>query len=412
MKRTKQRFYISFRRALKRIAVQAAACTAVVGLLCACAAQPARTESGMARYDYPVQIGEVTISQSPARVAVLSPSLADVVTGLGSVYELKLAVRSEDCTAEALSVLPSAGGAQNPDVAMLEQEQVELVLASQPLNEEAQRQLDEKGIATLILPDATTREELIMLYINVASALAGGKSGYEAGQKRAESLLKALDDIKRLIPQEESMVTAGYIVNEQGEFASDASFAGKLFEYAGAVNIAADGGVMTAQELETAGVQYLFCAPGLKETLETSEPFAGLEAVQQGRLIELNEGQMQWQGPVTVLDTVIRMAAAMHPSLESEGLLTPSQPEEETSSGESVLERPQQVDSSSSRQDILILQNRLIELGYMQPPGDGFYGYWTKATVSEFQKRAGLEQTGIADQTTMDILFSADAPTA
>ena len=57
-----------------------------------------------------------------------------------------------------------------------------------------------------------------------------------------------------------------------------------------------------------------------------------------------------------------------------------------------------------------MLQDRLIELGYMQPPGDGFYGYWTKATVQEFQKRAGLEETGIADEKTMERLFAADAP--
>lgn len=377
--------------------------------LSACSPKPANTESGAAEYDFPVQIGEVTVSESPSKVAVLSPSLADIVVSLGSVYELKLAARSEDCTAGELSVLPSAGSAESPDVETLKNLGVQLILTELEPSQELAESCSDAGIQILVLTKATTREELTALFTSVGSALGGAKTGYRAAERRIANLLSALDDIQRLIPKDGASVTAGYVINAEGEFASDSTMTGKLLAYAGAVNIAADGGTLAADELATADPDYIFCAKGLKDELIQREEFSSLNAVVNERIYEIDGALMENQGS-SMLDAVIELAGTMYPQLKTEGLIASSSSQEASSDAESAADRPARVDADSSRADILVLQDRLIELGYMQPPGDGFYGYWTKATVQEFQKRAGLEETGIADETTMNRLFADDAP--
>lgn len=393
----------------RRIARAAGFFLGAMMLFSACSPKPANTESGVAEYNYPVQIDEVTISESPSKVAVLSPSLADIVTSLGSVYELKLAARSEDCTADGFSVLPSVDGAESPDVEALKTAGVQLVLTELEPSEELAKSFSDAGIQVLVLPKATTREELTTLFTTIGSALGGAKTGYTTAQRRVSSLLSALDDIQRLIPNSDAGVTAGYVINAEGEFASDSTMTGKLLAYAGAVNVAADGGTLSADELATANPDYIFCAKGLKETLTQQKGFASLAAVVNEKIYEIDGALMENQGS-SMLDAVIELAGTMYPELKTEGLISPTSSQEVSSDTSSAAARPARVDANSSRADILALQDRLIELGYMQPPGDGFYGYWTKATVQEFQKRAGLEETGIADEKTMERLFANDAP--
>lgn len=56
------------------------------------------------------------------------------------------------------------------------------------------------------------------------------------------------------------------------------------------------------------------------------------------------------------------------------------------------------------------LQTRLADLGYLSSEIDGNFGNKTKTAVQLFQKTAGLEVTGIADEQTQIALFAEDAP--
>ena len=58
---------------------------------------------------------------------------------------------------------------------------------------------------------------------------------------------------------------------------------------------------------------------------------------------------------------------------------------------------------------VAALQTRLNELNYSAGVADGIYGNGTFAAVKEFQKKNGLETTGIADVETQGVLFSDDA---
>lgn len=55
---------------------------------------------------------------------------------------------------------------------------------------------------------------------------------------------------------------------------------------------------------------------------------------------------------------------------------------------------------------IVMLQNRLIQLGFLNGAADGVYGQDTATAVEQFQKFNSLEQTGVADAATQTLLFS------
>jgi len=60
----------------------------------------------------------------------------------------------------------------------------------------------------------------------------------------------------------------------------------------------------------------------------------------------------------------------------------------------------------SKGNDVINLQNRLIELGFLSGTADGIYGDKTKAAVEAFQDSNGLAITGLLTETEIDLLYS------
>ena len=73
---------------------------------------------------------------------------------------------------------------------------------------------------------------------------------------------------------------------------------------------------------------------------------------------------------------------------------------------------PQAMAEGDSGQDVYRLQRRLSALGYLDQDADGGYGTNTQAAVKAFQERAQLKANGKANQQTVELLFSSEAPEA
>jgi len=58
---------------------------------------------------------------------------------------------------------------------------------------------------------------------------------------------------------------------------------------------------------------------------------------------------------------------------------------------------------------VVLLQNRLQELGYLASSADGQFGAMTETAVIQFQETNGLTPTGVADDSTQIVLYSASA---
>ena len=91
----------------------------------------------------------------------------------------------------------------------------------------------------------------------------------------------------------------------------------------------------------------------------------------------------------------------------------PASVEQESSSEETPKNEAQEyetLEKGSKGEEVRNLQQRLVDLNWLDGGVDGDYGNKTKAAIERFQESAGLDVTGIADSTTQVMLYSENAP--
>lgn len=387
-----------------------------LALLCLCLALPACSDmgglvSGVQAGVFPVEVNGVTINARPQRVAVLSPSLADVVLALGC--DTQLAAGSEDCTQASLKDLnkldpgdPEAIAGANPDLVLLD-----------PASSGAEEALKEKGLTVLNIAPAVDRQDFERLYAQVSSALTGDGVGYDAGISAAQNIFITLDDIKRIVPSDK-VTTACYLYDLEGSGVTGDMFASTIMTYSGVTNIfqSLTGGQYDQETLRMQNPSIIFCPPGLKAELEGDSRFSDLQAVQGGRIVEMEPSLIERQGR-TVVEAALEISAAAFPELLEENSMQVSDPADEINSAvssailSSALEEDDGVtyetlQEGDQGEEVFAMQTRLDELGYLDTEYDGHYGEYTAGCVKEFQKVNGLPETGIADSDTQKLLYS------
>ena len=367
---------------------------------------PNDVTSGAGTSDFPVTINGVTISSEPEGVAVLSPNLAEVVLAMG--YEIKLKARSADCTNEELSVLPAVSP-EDPEG--IKATGASLVLGDEALTEEQVNSLTQAGLTVLVIPSAKDRQDLSRLYAQTGAALKGGSTGYTKGEKTADNILITLDDIQRAVGERETVTTACYLVDLQGTAITGDSMQSRLFELAGLSNIAAgsENGQLTDSVLNSSDPNYIFCITGLKDAILTSEKYAGLTAVQQGKVYEMPYDYIAYQGR-GMIQACSFMAGTVYPELLENNSVS-SVPPEEGSSSEIPVDPSgyTTLKSGDSGEAVTRLQERLAELGYFYVNPTGNYLDVTVQCVKDFQLLNNMAATGIADPETQALLFSDEA---
>lgn len=385
-------------------------------LLCLCLALSGCSDmsglvSGAQTGVFPVEVNGVTINARPQRVAVLSPSLADVVLALGC--DTQLAAGSESCTQASLKDLnkldpgdPEAVAGANPDLVLLD-----------PASAGVEEALKEKGLTVLNIAPATDRQDFERLYAQVSSALTGDGVGYDGGISAAQNIFITLDDIKRIVPSDK-VTTACYLYDLEGSGVTGDMFASTVMTYSGVTNIfqSLTGGQYDQEALRMQNPDLIFCRPGLKEELEGDSRFAGLQAVQAGKIVELDPVLMERQGR-TVVEAALEISAAAFPELLEENSMQVSDPADEINSAvssailSSALEEDdgivyETLQEGDQGEEVFTMQARLDELGYLDTEYDGHYGEYTAGCVREFQKVNGLPETGVADSDTQKLLYS------
>ena len=355
---------------------------------------------------FPVEVNGVTISSRPSRVVVLSPSLADVILALGC--ETQLAGASEGCTQSALDELEKVSA---DSVEAIQALQPDLVLVD-PNSSGAQSALEEAGVTVLSVEPATDRSDFERLYSQVSSALLGGEAGYDEGIATAQDIFITLDNINRIVPKD-TITTACYLYDLDGSAVTGDMFGSTIMSYAGVTNVfeSLEGGTYDFQSLEIANPNVIFCAPGLKEQIESDSRFADFQAVQQGNVVEMDESLMEWQGR-TIVETAYEISAAAFPQLleSSSSVSDPTQDiESQVSSALEAQAQYETLEQGDQGDSVQALQERLTQLGYLTDPYDGMYGSTTADCVSRFQTANGLEATGIADPATQAALFASGA---
>lgn len=380
--------------------------------------------SGAGAQDFPVTIGSVTLKAQPAGVAVLSGNLADVILTMN--YEVSLKAKSADCTQSDLSVLPTVTA---NDAQQMKQLGVDLLMTDTDLTAEQSAACSQQGITVLKIARATGREDLDRLYSQVGSALKGAKTGYEKGVKISQSIFLTIDDINRVIPQSDTITTAAYLYDLNGGAVTGDTLNGRLMESAGLVNAADDAteNKFPLEELLRANPKYIFCPTGLKVQLMASPEYSKLAAVTENRVYEMDSAGMQWQGR-GMIEAVSFMAGTVYPEL-LKGTATTSTPSSTVSSAASkpsgtssqtvssgtpassstVSSASGTLQKGDKGDEVMKMQNRLKDLGYMYVKPTGEYVDTTVQIVKDFQFLNSLPATGIADAKTLALLYSDSA---
>lgn len=434
-----------------------------ISLFAGCSKGGGDSSTGAAKNDYPVTVGNIKFTESPAAVVVASPSLADVILSIR--YEIKLVGKTEACTQEALSVLPNVDNGGVVDVEKIkalstQDRPVQLVLADTALPEEQNSALAEAGIKVLVIQPAATREQFEKLYTDVGSVLGGGKTGYERAQKAAQSVFYALDEVQRNIPSTNVVTTACYLYDTKGAVISGDMLGSKLMEYAGAINAVKDstGGKVDIAVLLRSNPNYIFCKPGVKAQLMQDERFSKLRAVQNNNVYEMEPGLIEWQGQ-SIFDGVSFMAGTMYPELLSSSVSSvassegsdsssesssqdgassseepvssqseassappvvssespPVSSEEPVSSGFTVTAEPNPIPADvtlaygDANEYVTAMQQRLYDLGHMYTEPSGIFDDMTLEGVYNFQYCNNFYTSNRMTPEMLSLLFSADA---
>lgn len=383
----------------------------VAGVLVACGNQN-DISSGVGAQDFPVTIDGVTIAAAPTGVVVLSPNVADVILAMD--YELPLKAKSAACTQSDLVALPNVTA---DDVKQMKDLGANLVFTDTKLTQAQTDALSKEGIAVLTIADATGREDFDRLYSQVGAALKGAKTGYEHGKKVSQSIFLTIDDISRIIPKSNTPITVAYLYDDEGGVVTSDTLEGKLIESAGLVNAASDGvkNKMAISELLIANPQYIFCPTGVKAKLAQSAEYKKLTAVKTGKVYEMDPNLMLLQGR-GVITAVSFMAGTVYPVLlegtdvTSSSVATPSTPTGSTaSSTASTVPVMATLKKGDKGPEVLKMQNRLKELGYLFVSASGEFADGTEQSVKDFQLLNGFSTTGIADTKTLQAIYSSGA---
>lgn len=246
--------------------------------------------------NYPVTIGGVTIDEEPKRAISMSDSIADILVSIG--YEMKLVAKTNECSQEEFNILKSVGPANNPDISELKSLAPQVVLFDTEPTEDITAALNEINAKVFVLKAATDRSELEELYSNIGQIMGGKTVGLNHAKEAFKKMFISIDDLTRGVSEETVVTTACYLYSEIGEVATDDSLAGKIIEFAGAVNIAKDpsSNLIGVEELKREDPDFIFCDQGVKEKIMAKGELSNLKAVQEDRVYEIEKILMTRQG--------------------------------------------------------------------------------------------------------------------
>ena len=403
--------------------------------------------------NYPVTVANITIDKEPEAIVVLDPSAADIISYMN--YDGKIVGRSTEVDQSYLSVAPDFGAAADPDVNSIINSGAQVVFAGDKINDDAVKQLQEKKIQVIKMSLADTPKELETNYLTIGKILGGAVTGLEKGTSSYEKLIEHMEKLKIEVSSSTTsgaLETACYLYVDDGSLRvmTSGTYVDMLIGYTGAVNVAVNiiDGNVEVNTLRIANPNYIFYSD--EQTLnaiQSDDVLSKLTAVTSGKALQVSEKDITRQG-LTALATLEKMIGFMHPELAKKATTdeaatqaqTPAQTATEAATQAATQAAAQATQaaneaphSEADRYDIKItddlslkkgdedkgdskdvweLQHRLWNLDYLVGVDNvtGYFGDLTEQAVKDYQKAAGFEVTGIADNKTIKALFMSDAP--
>lgn len=412
--------------------------------------------------NYPVTVANITIDKEPASIVVLDPSAADIISYMN--YDGKIVGRSTEVDQSYLAVAPDMGSAAAPSVDGIIKSGAQVVFAGDKIDEDVVKSLEDAKIKVIKMSLADTPKELETNYLTIGKILGGAVTGLEKGTSSYNKLIEQMEKYKIEVAASTASTaldTACYLYVDDGSLRvmTSGTYVDMLIGYTGAVNVAVNivDGNVDVNTLRIANPNYIFYSDDQTlNAVKNDDVLSKLSAVTSDKVLQISNTEITRQG-LTALSTLEKMIGFMHPELarkstSDEADNTAAQPATEAptqAATEAATKAPATAEateaatqaateaprSEAGRYDINItdslelkkgdedkdgdkdvweLQHRLWNLDYLIGVDNvtGYFGDVTEQAVKDYQKAAGFEVTGVADNKTIVALFMSDAPKA
>lgn len=307
---------------LKHISLWLFIVTLLVGLTgCAAPASPQeQTPQSTTASAFPLTLTDgsgtsLTLEKAPTAIVSLSPSATEILFAIGKGDLLK--GRTDFCNypPEAANVA-SVGSITEPNLELIAAVKPDLVLISDMFSPEIKAKIQALGIQVFDLSSHDTFEGVYTAIDN-----AGKITNATAASTQLVSDMKAkVADVTAKVANA-SKTKVYYVVGfgEYGDYtAGKGTFIDQMIAMSGGENVAqdADGWKYSLEKLIEKNPELIICSKyyDSKKGIEAANGYKDLDAVKNGKLVEIDNDLLDRQGPRSA-DGLLALAKLIHPEL-------------------------------------------------------------------------------------------------
>ncbi len=243
---------------------------------------------------------EVEVPSSPTRIVSVSHSVTEIIFALGA--QDLLVGRTDFCTyPPEVEKIPSIGGISNMNIEQILSLSPDLVLSSSMVQQKSVQQMEKMGVPMVSVIE---KQRFDGLYENIEK-IGQLVNRREAADSLNRVLRKEVKNVVDSLGKIESRTTAYYVVGfgAGGNFtAGGNTFINDIISMAGGENIAddVDGWSYSLETLMQKDPQFIIIRAEDSATFCHTEPYRRLSAVKNGRIITIESGKLDIQGPRNV----------------------------------------------------------------------------------------------------------------
>lgn len=227
---------------MKKIAFWMLSITVLL-LVSACSTEKPTTSSKITVpevVEYPTTINNITITQQPRRVVVMSATLCEIITDMG--YEAIIIGTSDGCDYPSIiEKKPKLGSVQLPKLNDIASLNADLILTTAPFVEEDLIKIQQLNIPIVTLQKPDTMDDVKGFYTNIAKILTGETSGTTKADQFYKTQIVKLDEVEKVISAYTANTqkkTGVYLYELDTILATGDTFVGKALVKLGIENLA------------------------------------------------------------------------------------------------------------------------------------------------------------------------------
>lgn len=233
--------------------------------------------------EWPVTVGGITIDEQPESIAVLSPSLYEIMCSMG--VDEAVTGAGNYCAANGL---PELGTALDPDIDAITELAPQYLLTSAVLPEQELTLLQQADIEVVVIEPASRLAELEQLYTDIVLFTSGLTTGAEIAAEYWNGCMKLLDEAAEKVKTLENAEIALYLRIAELTVATADTLEGELLTRIGFVNSAEKYGSWTypEEDIDKLLPDVIIADSGITEDeLEKSDIYMNCPAVKNNMIV-------------------------------------------------------------------------------------------------------------------------------